>query len=139
MSILLLFMIKLRLGDIMTIDELKKLQATIIAKNKKCNLIGTTITLATIALSILLLIIFLIKLKEFLLIVIVPVIFLEVIIAIIIIDNVKYHINNQNIDDVLDTPSVDASEKVYDFANILTDEEEIELKNYKSNKEGKLY
>ena len=98
MSILLLFMIKLRLGDNMTIDELKKLQATIIAKNKKCNLIGTTITLATIALSILLLIIFLIKLKEFLLIVIVPVIFLEVIIAIIIIDNVKYHINNQNIE-----------------------------------------
>ncbi len=42
--------------------------------------------------------------------------------------NKKWDINNKNINDVFNTPSVDASEKVYDFANILTDEEEIELK-----------
>lgn len=42
--------------------------------------------------------------------------------------NKKWDINNKNINDVFNTPSVDASEKVYDFANILTDEEEIEIK-----------
>lgn len=42
--------------------------------------------------------------------------------------NKKWEIDRYNINDVLETPSVDASEKVYDFANILTDEEEKEVK-----------
>lgn len=42
--------------------------------------------------------------------------------------NKKWDINKKNINNVLNTPSVDASEKVYDFADILTDEEEIQLK-----------
>ncbi len=43
--------------------------------------------------------------------------------------NKKWDINSRNIDNVLNTPSVDASEKVYDFADILTDEEEKEVKS----------
>ncbi len=43
--------------------------------------------------------------------------------------NKKWDINSNNINNVLNTPSVDATEKVYDFADILTDEEEHELKS----------
>ena len=39
-------------------------------------------------------------------------------------------ITDDNIGNVYETAFVDASEKIYDFADILTDEEEIELKNY---------
>lgn len=42
--------------------------------------------------------------------------------------NKKWKIDEDNIDNVLKAPSVDASEKVYDFANILTDDEEKEVK-----------
>ena len=38
--------------------------------------------------------------------------------------NKKIEINNNNLFDIKNTPYVDASEKVYDFANILTEEEE---------------
>lgn len=39
-------------------------------------------------------------------------------------------IADNNIDNVYETALVDASEKIYDFADILTDEEEKELKNF---------
>lgn len=42
--------------------------------------------------------------------------------------NKKWNINESNLDNVLNTKYVDASLKVYDFANILTDEEETELR-----------
>lgn len=41
--------------------------------------------------------------------------------------NKKWKINNNNIENVKRTPYVDASEKIYDFADILTDSEETEL------------
>ncbi len=47
--------------------------------------------------------------------------------------NKKWNIDSHNIADVLSTPSVDANEKVYDFANILTDEEERTIKNLIDN------
>ncbi len=42
--------------------------------------------------------------------------------------NKKWEINNSNLSNVLKTPFVDASEKVYDFSDILTDIEEKKLK-----------
>ena len=42
--------------------------------------------------------------------------------------NKNININSSNLDNVLKTPYVDASLKIYDFADILTDEEEKELK-----------
>lgn len=44
--------------------------------------------------------------------------------------NKKWEITDKNINNVKNTPLVDASEKIYDFADILTDEEEKELYNY---------
>lgn len=44
--------------------------------------------------------------------------------------NKKWKINDGNINNVMQTPLVDASEKIYDYANILTDEEEEQI--YKS-------
>ena len=41
--------------------------------------------------------------------------------------NKKWEINEKNIDNVKRTPRVDASEKIYDFAEILTEEEEKKL------------
>lgn len=38
-------------------------------------------------------------------------------------------VNDYNINNVLSTPSVDASEKVYDFADLYNDEEELEIYN----------
>lgn len=43
--------------------------------------------------------------------------------------NKKWKINSGNKDNVLNTPLVDADEKIYDFSDILTDEEEKHLKN----------
>lgn len=42
--------------------------------------------------------------------------------------NKKWEINNSNLSNVLKTPFVDASEKIYDFSDILTDIEEKQLK-----------
>ena len=42
--------------------------------------------------------------------------------------NKKWKINGSNIDNVLRTKKVDASEKIYDFSDLLTDEEEKQLK-----------
>lgn len=42
--------------------------------------------------------------------------------------NKKWEINNSNLSNVLKTPFVDASEKIYDFSDILTDTEEKQLK-----------
>lgn len=42
--------------------------------------------------------------------------------------NKKWNINNNNLDNVLNTPLVDASEKIYDFSDILTPSEENILK-----------
>lgn len=42
--------------------------------------------------------------------------------------NKKWDITEKNITNVLDTAYVDASEKIYDFSNILTEEEKAELK-----------
>ena len=39
----------------------------------------------------------------------------------------KYKVNSKNKSDVLNTPYVDSSEKIYDFSNILSDEEEKEI------------
>lgn len=41
--------------------------------------------------------------------------------------NKKWDVNGGNLDNVLNTPFVDASEKIYDFADILTDHEEQQL------------
>ncbi len=41
--------------------------------------------------------------------------------------NKRWEINNTNIDNVLKTPSVSATEKIYDFSDILTEEEEQEI------------
>ncbi len=41
--------------------------------------------------------------------------------------NKKWKINNSNLENVLRTPLVDASKKIYDYGDILTDEEENEL------------
>lgn len=43
--------------------------------------------------------------------------------------NKKWNINEKNIANVKRTPRVDAKEKIYDFAEIITDEEESELLN----------
>lgn len=42
--------------------------------------------------------------------------------------NKDWELNDSNMDNVLNTPKVDASEKIYDFSDILTDEEESLLK-----------
>lgn len=42
--------------------------------------------------------------------------------------NKKWNINNNNLDNILNTPYVDASEKIYDFSDILTATEENVLK-----------
>lgn len=42
-------------------------------------------------------------------------------------------VNSNNMNDVLKTPYVDSSKKIYDFANILTNEEEYELKSLIDN------
>ena len=42
--------------------------------------------------------------------------------------NKNWKINSSNLDNVLNTYAVDASEKIYDFSNILTEDEEKELK-----------
>ena len=42
--------------------------------------------------------------------------------------NKKWNINNNHLDNILNTPYVDASEKVYDFSEILTVTEENVLK-----------
>ena len=42
--------------------------------------------------------------------------------------NKNWNITDSNKDNVLRTPAVDASEKIYDFADILTDDEEQEIK-----------
>ncbi len=42
--------------------------------------------------------------------------------------NKKIDINESNKKNIFNTPAVDAAEKIYDFANILTDEEETEIK-----------
>lgn len=44
--------------------------------------------------------------------------------------NKRIEINNNNLYNIKNTPYVDASEKVYDFANILTDSEEEIIYNY---------
>lgn len=44
--------------------------------------------------------------------------------------NKKIKINNNNLYNIKNTPYVDASEKIYDFANILTDSEEEIIYNY---------
>ena len=41
----------------------------------------------------------------------------------------NWTIDEKNLDNVMRTPAVDASEKIYDFSELLTDEEEKELKN----------
>lgn len=43
--------------------------------------------------------------------------------------NKNWNITDSNKDDILRTPAVDASEKIYDFADILTEEEEQEIKS----------
>ena len=43
--------------------------------------------------------------------------------------NKNWDITDSNKDDILRTPAVDASEKIYDFADILTEEEEQEIKS----------
>ena len=43
--------------------------------------------------------------------------------------NKKWNINNNNIDNVINTPVVDKDKKIYDYADILTDEEEEKLSN----------
>ena len=43
--------------------------------------------------------------------------------------NKKWDINDSNLNNVLKTPKVDAEEKVYDFSDLLTDEEEKQIKN----------
>ena len=47
--------------------------------------------------------------------------------------NKHWTINSDNLDNVLSTPKVDASKKVYDYANILSDEEESEIKSLIGN------
>ena len=42
--------------------------------------------------------------------------------------NKKWKITEENKGKILNTPKVDASEKIYDFENVLTEEEKIELK-----------
>lgn len=42
--------------------------------------------------------------------------------------NKKWHITEKNKSNVLATPLVDSSEKIYDFSDVLTEEEEIKLK-----------
>lgn len=42
--------------------------------------------------------------------------------------NKNWKITNENLDDVLNTYAVDASEKIYDFSSVLTEDEEKELK-----------
>lgn len=44
--------------------------------------------------------------------------------------NKHWNINDKNLSNVLNTPYVDSSEKVYDFANILTEEEEQTIYTY---------
>lgn len=44
--------------------------------------------------------------------------------------NKHWNINNKNLSNVLNTPYVDSSKKVYDFANILTEEEEQTIYTY---------
>ena len=43
--------------------------------------------------------------------------------------NKKWDINDSNLNNVLKTPKVDAKEKVYDFSDLLTEEEEKQIKN----------
>ena len=47
--------------------------------------------------------------------------------------NKKWKVTDKNMSNVMNTYYVDASEKIYDFSNILTDEEEAELKKLISN------
>lgn len=47
--------------------------------------------------------------------------------------NKHWTINDDNRDNVMNTPYVDASEKIYDFSDILTDEEESNLKDLINN------
>lgn len=42
--------------------------------------------------------------------------------------NKKWQVTNNNLKNILNTPCVDAKDKIYDFADILTDKEEDELK-----------
>lgn len=42
----------------------------------------------------------------------------------------KWKINSNNLNNILNTPCVDSTKKIYDFSNILTDLEEKELKKY---------
>jgi len=43
--------------------------------------------------------------------------------------NKKWKINDNNLDNIIKTPYVDVSKKVYDYADILTDDDETEIKN----------
>ena len=47
--------------------------------------------------------------------------------------NKKWQIHDGNINNVLKTYAVDANDKVYDFANIITEQEELELKELIKN------
>ncbi len=47
--------------------------------------------------------------------------------------NKKWNITDSNINNVKNTKYVDAGEKIYDFSNVLTEEEKIELKNLIEN------
>ena len=47
--------------------------------------------------------------------------------------NKKWTINENNKKNVLNTPAVDANDKIYDFAEVLTDEEEQILKEKINN------
>ena len=43
--------------------------------------------------------------------------------------NKKWNINSSNLNNVINTPYVDSSEKIYDFADIVSDDDEIIIKN----------